>query len=797
LLLAAAVALLLAPAALAAPPNDGFADREVIPALNFYDTVADIETATVDASDPPFFCRSGPISPGGNTIWYSYTTPAETQYVNLLATGLDTMLAVYEAGTPSAATMAFGGCNDDFVVQNSHAGIYGMRLRPNTTYTIELATWEPVTSGSVELIFEHAHVWQVNKTVDTDDGICDDTDCSLRDAIESANQTGSVVLVPAGTYRLLGSGDDDNATGDLDLRRGFPIYGAGPGQTIIEAEGNDRVLDVDPGARGRMSVMVGDLTIRGGTVHGPGGGLRLGSNDVFLDMANVVVERSSASEGGGLRIAGRGRLLRSRVTGNRATSTAGGISLGGDDDTLFEVRDSVIDGNRSDDMAGGVFSSSATTFVNSTIHGNEAALDAGGLLLAGRPTLRSVTVSGNHADGLVGGVMFGLVDATVVNSVIADNTATPGTFQDCAKPVSLGTITSSSSHLEDPAGSCPFNGPGDVTGSDPGLRTLADNGGPLPTVHLARSSPLIDSGDACSDAFDQRGFPRTVDGDDDGVARCDKGAFEYAHRAPVCAATELTVKEDEPATPASPCSHPDLAPITYAMTAQRGTVVEGVYRPNANYVGPDTIAYTADDGIKQASGVVHVTVTPVDDAAVAVADSFATAAGVPLSVPAPGVLANDSDVEGDALSAAVASAPAGGTLTLGAAGGFTYTPAAGFSGIDSFTYVARDSAPATVTITVAASAVLPAPNARPVVSSLAAAQRGRSVRFTLSEPARVTVKLLRSRRAVKTLRMNGRTGRNTLALGRLKRGRYKVEVTAVDPAGLRSAAARRTLTLGR
>ena len=80
--------------------------------------------------------------------------------------------------------------------------------------------------------------------------------------------------------------------------------------------------------------------------------------------------------------------------------------------------------------------------------------------------------------------------------------------------------------------------------------------------------------------------------------------------------------------------------------------------------------------------------------------------GTALTVAAPGVLDGDNDPEGDPLSAAVVTGPSHGTLTLNANGSFTYTPAAGYDGTDSFTYRANDgtlnSNAATVTITVTA-----------------------------------------------------------------------------------------------
>jgi VCBS repeat-containing protein len=86
------------------------------------------------------------------------------------------------------------------------------------------------------------------------------------------------------------------------------------------------------------------------------------------------------------------------------------------------------------------------------------------------------------------------------------------------------------------------------------------------------------------------------------------------------------------------------------------------------------------------------------------ADSYATDEDTQLTVDAPGVLANDSDPNNDPLTAVKVSDPANGTLTLNANGSFAYTPNAGFSGTDTFTYRANDGAAdsntATVTITV-------------------------------------------------------------------------------------------------
>src|SRR5205814_1612539 len=83
--------------------------------------------------------------------------------------------------------------------------------------------------------------------------------------------------------------------------------------------------------------------------------------------------------------------------------------------------------------------------------------------------------------------------------------------------------------------------------------------------------------------------------------------------------------------------------------------------------------------------------TPVNDAPVAVNDdSYTTPEDTQLTVIAPGVLANDSDVDVDPLSTVLVSNPSHGTLTLNGDGSFIYMPALNFNGVDTFTYKASD-----------------------------------------------------------------------------------------------------------
>jgi VCBS repeat-containing protein len=158
----------------------------------------------------------------------------------------------------------------------------------------------------------------------------------------------------------------------------------------------------------------------------------------------------------------------------------------------------------------------------------------------------------------------------------------------------------------------------------------------------------------------------------------------------------------------------DSGTLTAAVLAgaSNGTVTLNTdgsfsYVPNPSFSGTDTFTYTASDGTLQSNvATVSIVVTPGNQAPVAANDTYTTNEDVALNVSAPGVLGNDTDENGDALTAAVVAGPSNGTLTLNANGSFIYTPNGNFNGSDSFTYRASDASLqsniATVAITITA-----------------------------------------------------------------------------------------------
>jgi hypothetical protein len=225
--------------------------------------------------------------------------------------------------------------------------------------------------------------------------------------------------------------------------------------------------------------------------------------------------------------------------------------------------------------------------------------------------------------------------------------------------------------------------------------------------HLKAGSPAIDRGTSqLAPVVDLEGRARPSG------AGWDVGAYEYAssaptNRPPVAVNDSASVAEDGAVNVAVRAndSDPDGDALTVQSVGQpaNGTAAinaDGTvrYTPRANFHGADSFSYTISDGRGgTASASVAVTVTPVNDNPVAVNDSATTPAGTPVSV---AVLANDSDLDGDALSVTAVTNGANGSAVRNANGTVTYTPNAGFSGADSFTYTVSDGRGGTATGTV-------------------------------------------------------------------------------------------------
>jgi cysteine-rich repeat protein len=135
--------------------------------------------------------------------------------------------------------------------------------------------------------------------------------------------------------------------------------------------------------------------------------------------------------------------------------------------------------------------------------------------------------------------------------------------------------------------------------------------------------------------------------------------------------------------------------LTAVAGATHGTVAfnggDPIFTPAANFAGTAGFDYTVSDGALTDTGHVVVTVTPVNDAPVAIDDTGATAVSAAATFTDAALLANDTDVDGDPLVVTGVAAAVHGTVGR-SAGVTTFTPDAGFSGTGGFDYTISDGA---------------------------------------------------------------------------------------------------------
>src|SRR5205085_2724481 len=192
-------------------------------------------------------------------------------------------------------------------------------------------------------------------------------------------------------------------------------------------------------------------------------------------------------------------------------------------------------------------------------------------------------------------------------------------------------------------------------------------GGGTVTVDWVRLTPYAASGSYLSRVLDAGGPARWVDG-------------AWTANLPSGTSLALSVRLGNTATP-------DATWTSFIPLANSGAAIGQVYR----YLQYRADLATTSTDRTPAFQSVTFEYRP-NTAPVTANDTATLAEDTPLTISAPGVLGNDSDVDGDSLTAVLVSGPAHGTLTLNSNGSFSYTPAANYNGTDSFTYKANDGA---------------------------------------------------------------------------------------------------------
>ncbi len=374
----------------------------------------------------------------------------------------------------------------------------------------------------------------VNSTTDSVDvfpgnGVCATASgvCTLRAALQESNAMAgdNSIELPAGTYLLTRPGGGGVTEGDLDVLGPVRVLGAGAESTRIDGNGarlNTRIFRVQSG-----SLQVRDVTLQNGGSQSvsAGGGILVEAGSVFLSRV-VMTGNEAFSNGGAIALFGGFlSMTDSTLDANVVTSRGGGLYAGSG--TTVGISGSTLSNNQST-LGGALQSFGTLTLENSTVSGNSGSAGTGGIINVGTMDLNNVTVtnntSGESSAGRAGGIASNGGVLHVRNSLIAGN-FNPGGSPDCAGP-----IDSQGHNLIQDTTGCTLSGSttGNLTGVNPLLSPLANNGGPTRTHAIGATSPARDAGSpaaagtsslACR-VVDQRGVSRPQG------ARCDMGAFE-------------------------------------------------------------------------------------------------------------------------------------------------------------------------------------------------------------------------------------------------------------------------------
>jgi hypothetical protein len=388
---------------------------------------------------------------------------------------------------------------------------------------------------------------------------------AIQGAVDAA-ASGDTILVATGTYAehvVLPSG------------KTLTIRGAGATRTMVDGSGTGIVFDIPEGvgliALSALTIQHGNtgisnrrsLTLANSRVVDNAGFIIGGGifNVGRLDVSASTFARNVGFFGAGINNFGPLDIEGSTFTGNSATL---GGAIGNTNSTLtaVTVTDSTISGNQASDRGGGIFSEGGGSLIvrHSTLARNHAGFSGGAILnFSNSLFVANSTIFGNAAEQGGGIDYFGFNQALVVNSTLAGNSAvtganivvedvlfTVGSSVDLAivlkntivangqpggscSVLVFGAIVDGG-HNFDTDGTCGFStANGSLTGVDPKLGPLADNGGPTRTMALLPGSPAIDAGDnaTCTAPqvgnVDQRHVIRITGAD----PVCDMGAFEF------------------------------------------------------------------------------------------------------------------------------------------------------------------------------------------------------------------------------------------------------------------------------
>jgi CSLREA domain-containing protein len=551
------------------------------------------------------------------------------------------------------------------------------------------------------------------------DVVADDGVTSLREAIAYANSKAGddtvTFAIPKGdpgydpatnkyTITL------DGAKGQLLVNSNVQVNGPTDSGVIVSGGDATRVFYFD-GSLGPITAGLSNLTVKGGKAAARQDGGGIYNNRAALTLTDCTVSNNAAGsdtnggDGGGIyNDHGTLTLTNCTVSGN---TTGAGDHNGGDGAGLYTQHGTV-------------------NLNNSTVSNNK-------------------TAAGGTTGGSGGGIYNNGGAVNLLGSIVAGNGFAAGG----SGPDLFGAFNSQDYNLIQNTAGATFAGTTahDITGVDPLLGPLADNGGPTFTHALLAGSPAVDKGTANGLTTDQRGLSRTFDDlavtNAEGGDATDIGAFEAQNQKPVAQGQTLTTGEDTPLLITLSATDANHDPLTFNVTAgpsggaldtpaapdcttTPGTCTSTVnYTPALNYNGPDGFSFKVNDGRADSdAATVSVSVTAVNDPPTVsdIADQTTQentpTAAIPFTVGDPDTPLGSLTVSG--ASSNLTLVP-NANITFGGGGAsrtVAVTPAAGQSGTATITVTVSDgslTASDTFLLTVTA-APTPTPTPEPTPS---------------------------------------------------------------------------------